>query len=110
MGAFARKGAHIFNAARLSGKESDRVKAIVEMINSLGGRAEVRHGCIEVAGTGLKGGKVLSFGDHRIAMAAAVAAVGCAHGVTLDDADCVNKSWPSFWEDYAAIGGKFRRG
>ena len=109
LGAFARKGAHIFNAARLSGKESDRVKAIVEMINSLGGRAEVRHGCIEVAGTGLKGGKVLSFGDHRIAMAAAVAAVGCAHGVTLDDADCVNKSWPSFWEDYAAIGGKFRR-
>lgn len=44
--------------------------------------------------------------DHRIAMMAAVAATRCQRRVVLTGAECVEKSYPDFWEDYAALGGE----
>ena len=43
--------------------------------------------------------------DHRIAMMAAVAACACRRPITLLGAECVNKSYPGFWEDYRQLGG-----
>ena len=49
------------------------------------------------------GGKVDAAGDHRIAMAAAVAALGASGGVEIIGSECVAKSWPAFFEDLAGI-------
>ena len=47
-----------------------------------------------------------SLNDHRIAMMAAIAATQCVEPVTVTGAQCVAKSYPNFWEDYEALGGK----
>ena len=47
--------------------------------------------------------------DHRIAMMAAIAAIRCASPVTITGAQCINKSYPNFWEDYEALGGRLTR-
>ena len=92
--------------ARLRLKESDRIASTAAMINSLGGGAvELPEGLV-IRGRGLTGGTVKSFGDHRIAMAAAVAAVRCAKPVTVLDAGAVEKSYPAFFADYLKLGGK----
>ena len=46
-----------------------------------------------------------SHNDHRIAMMAAIAATRCEKPVTIRGAECVNKSYPNFWEDYRKLGG-----
>ncbi|NLA05390.1 MAG: 3-phosphoshikimate 1-carboxyvinyltransferase, partial [Firmicutes bacterium] len=58
-----------------------------------------------VHGGGLAGGAVDSFGDHRIAMAAAVAALRCAGPVAISGAGAVEKSYPAFFTDYRKLGG-----
>ena len=57
----------------------------------------------------LTGGTVSSYNDHRIAMAAAVAATLCQEPVTITNAEAVNKSYPKFWEHLELLGGKIRR-
>ena len=95
------------NAARLRIKERDRIEAVEKMINSLGGSAESTEDSLTVRGTGtLPGGEVDSFNDHRIVMAAAVAACICENPVIIHDAQAVNKSYPNFFEDYRKLGGK----
>lgn len=97
------------NAGRLRLKESDRIKSVVDMINALGGKAEeTEDGILVHRVSMLKGGTVDSRGDHRIAMSAAVAAIASIGEVTIENADCVSKSYPAFWEDYAALGGRVR--
>jgi len=96
---------HFTNAARLRLKESDRLQATAELIRSLGGQAtELPEGLI-IGGGGLKGGCVDSYHDHRIAMAAAVAAIACFEPVTILDAGAVAKSYPAFYSDYQKLGG-----
>ena len=53
----------------------------------------------------LHGGTVDSCGDHRIAMCAAVAATRCTGAVTILHGECVEKSYPQFYEDYRQLGG-----
>ena len=60
-----------------------------------------------IRGSGsLRGGIANSAGDHRIAMSAAVAACLCGEPVTLEGAECVEKSYPRFWEDWQALEGR----
>lgn len=94
------------NAARLRLKESDRLKSVRDMLISLGGSAIETEDGLEVIGTGLRGGIVDSQNDHRIAMAAAVAASFAERETVIRGAEAVNKSYPSFWEDYRKLGGK----
>lgn len=93
------------NAARLRLKESDRLTATTGLVNALGGSARELPDGLIVRGGPLLGGTVDSCHDHRIAMAAAVAAVHCTGSVTIRDAGAVNKSYPAFFEDYARLGG-----
>lgn len=78
------------------------------MLKALG--AEIRElpeGLVIRGGKRLRGGRVDSCGDHRIAMSAAVAAGICTGTVTVEGAECVAKSYPRFWADYEALtGGK----
>ena len=96
--AAARQGATFTDVRRLRLKESDRIASVIAMLESLGGQATATENTLTVHGTGLRGGTADSFGDHRIAMAAAIAATVCAQPVTILGAECVKKSYPSFWE------------
>ena len=107
--AAANKGAVFTNIQRLRLKESDRVASVIAMIEALGGIAWATEATLTIDGTGLKGGTVDCMNDHRIAMAAAVAATVCAEPVTILGAEAVNKSYPQFWAEYARLGGNYEQ-
>ncbi len=95
------------NAARLRIKESDRLASVTAMLNALGGKVEELPDGLVIHGVAsLRGGTVDPCNDHRIAMAAAVAATRCQDPVTILGAECVNKSYPTFWEEYRRLGGQ----
>ena len=97
----------ITGAGRLRIKESDRITTVVNMINNLGGDAKEGEDYLIIHGKNhLKGGSVDCAGDHRIAMAGAIAATVCSDPVILNGAEAVNKSYPRFFEDYQSLGGK----
>lgn len=96
------------HAGRLRLKESDRIESVCHLINRLGGRAVSSSDSLSVYGTGLQGGVVHTFGDHRIAMAGAIAATVCKSPVTILDSQVVEKSYPHFWKDYQYLGGKIK--
>jgi 3-phosphoshikimate 1-carboxyvinyltransferase len=99
----------IRGATRLAGKESDRAIALSEELGTLGATVAVSGDLMTVNGCGLdsggrlSGGAVDSRGDHRIAMAAAVASLSAEAPVEIGGSECVAKSWPAFFEDLAAI-------
>ena len=107
--AAANRGAEFTNIRRLRLKESDRVASTIAMITHLGGKATATDDTLTVYGTGLTGGIVDSCNDHRIAMAAAIAATACAAPVTVLGAECVTKSYPRFWEEFSRLGGKYEQ-
>lgn len=91
------------DAAELRSKESDRIEATVAMVRALGGGAEPSTDGFAVVGTGfLDPGVVEARGDHRIAMAAAVAATIVDGTVTVRGAQAADVSWPGF---FAALEG-----
>lgn len=102
-------GATFTNIQRLRLKESDRVAAVMEMIRNLGGKAEATEETLTIFGTGFIGGTVNSYNDHRIAMAAAIAATVCTEPVTILSAEAVNKSYPKFWDEYHRLGGNYEQ-
>lgn len=107
LGALSEGRTEIVNAERLRLKESDRLKAIRSELGKLGACiAENPEGLVINGTKGLKGGRVDSWNDHRIAMALAVAATKCEKPVIISNASCVNKSYPDFWEHYKALGGR----
>lgn len=92
------------DAGELRKKESDRIASTVEMIRNLGGGAEPRDDGFDVLGLGwLEEGTVDAVGDHRIAMAAAVAATAATGPVTIVGADTAAVSWPRFFEALEAL-------
>ena len=91
----------IINAARLRMKESDRLQSTAKLIRDLGGSVEELPEGLIIHGRGsLTGGIVDPCSDHRIAMSAAVAACMCRESVTVTGANCVEKSYPAFWDDF----------
>lgn len=96
-------------AGRLRMKESDRLETVSAAIVACGGEARVDQDCLLVSGRELCGGVVDAANDHRIAMMAAVLATRAQGPVTIRGAECVEKSYPSFWDDYESLGGKLER-
>lgn len=94
------------NAARLRMKESDRLSTITAALTALGAEVHEEPDRLIIVGKpSLPGGTVHSANDHRIAMMAAIAATGCTGPVTIRGAECVQKSYPDFWEVYRSLGG-----
>jgi len=102
---FSEKPAVICNAQRLCIKESNRLESTANMLNALGGKVKVLPDGLEIYPASLHGGTVDSAGDHRIAMCAAIAASRASEPVTIQGAECVEKSYPIFFEDYQNLGG-----
>ena len=74
------------------------------MLRRLGADAEEKPaGLVIRGGKDLAGGTVSAWGDHRIAMSAAVAAILCRESVTVEGSEAVEKSYPDFWRDYDAL-------
>lgn len=107
--AAANKGAVFTNIQRLRLKESDRVATTIAMIRALGGNAEATEEILRIHPANLRGGIVNSHNDHRIAMAAAIAATVCTDPVTILGAEAVNKSYPKFWDEYVKLGGYYEQ-
>ncbi len=106
LGTFCQGQTTITGAKRLKIKESDRLQTTSQMLNSLGGKVTVTDDGLIIEHSELTGGTVSSFGDHRIAMSAAIAATVCKKPVIINNAESVNKSYPDFFEDYNSLGGK----
>lgn len=97
---------HLVNAARVRLKESDRLQTTAAMLIALGAQAEEGPDFLTVHGVAsLAGGTVDGANDHRIVMAAAIAATACTGPVTILGAEAIRKSYPGFWEEYKRLGG-----
>ncbi|MCQ2416490.1 MAG: 3-phosphoshikimate 1-carboxyvinyltransferase [Oscillospiraceae bacterium] len=96
---------HFTNAERLRLKESDRLTATADLLRAIGGSVDEHPDGLTIYGGTLTGGTVDAKNDHRLVMAAAIAAIRCSHPVTILGAEAVNKSYPAFFEDYRLLGG-----
>jgi len=94
----------ITGASRLAHKESDRGAVIKSELGRLGGVIELDGDRMVITGSPVKGGEADSHGDHRIAMACAIAALGAAGPVTIEHAESVDKSYHEFFDDIRALG------
>ena len=100
------KRAKLINAGRLRIKESDRLNAIATELNKIGGKVVEGDDWLEIERVdGFTGGEVSAHNDHRIAMSLAIAATRANGTVTIDNAECVKKSYPHFWEEYKNLDG-----
>jgi 3-phosphoshikimate 1-carboxyvinyltransferase len=106
LGPFTEEGIEIRDAAELRVKESDRIAALAENLRRMGATVEERPDGLKVAGRGagkLRGAEIEPRGDHRIAMAFAVAALGAERPTTIRDAECAGVSYPTFYHDLARV-------
>jgi 3-phosphoshikimate 1-carboxyvinyltransferase len=94
----------IKGVSRLVYKESNRASALAEEFGKLNIKVEIDDDTMLVTGGNVKGGHVDSHGDHRIAMATAVAALGASGKVFIKDSNAVNKSYPDFFGDLRHLG------
>jgi len=94
----------IRDAFELRHKETDRIKMVVGNLRKMGARiGELEDGMAIDGGTELEGAEISTFGDHRIAMAFAIAGLIAKGETVIRDAECVKTSHPSFWEDLDSI-------
>ncbi len=95
------------NGAHLRFKESDRIASTAALLKAMG--SDVRptpDGCVVRGPTRLRGAAIDSQGDHRILMAAAVAALAANGAVEITDAEAFRVSYPSFLDDFRALGAE----
>ena len=98
--AYAEGTTHIFDAAELRNKESDRIAAMCTSLSKCGiSLAETPDGMVLYGGKQPHGAQLVSYGDHRIAMAMTVCALGASAPSTLSGADAVTISYPTFFKD-----------
>ena len=100
---YSRGVTRFVGAGRLRIKESDRLAALAEELTKIGADIRETIDGLIISGTDggkLSGGSVQAHGDHRIAMALAVASIGCETPVVVDGSESVIKSYPNFWVDF----------
>jgi 3-phosphoshikimate 1-carboxyvinyltransferase len=109
LGPFTEKGIEIHDAAELRVKESDRIAALAEGLRQMGARVEEFSDGLRVEGRAagkLRGAKIDPHGDHRIAMALSVAALGAEGNTTIREAECVGVSFPEFFATLDRLRGE----
>lgn len=116
LAAFCQGESTITGVARLATKESNRPGVIVEMLKAMGVYVRLSGDKLHIDGrtlesrllTGrlLKGGNYPTYGDHRIAMALAVASLGSDSQIVMDDVSCMDKSFPAFMQTFKKFSGQ----
>lgn len=107
LAAFSEGQTVIKGAERLRYKESDRIESVVENLKLIGADVtETEDGMIINGGKELHSAELKGYNDHRIVMAFSVSGLFLDGETVIDDANSINKSYPSFFEDYNSIGGK----
>ena len=89
--------------SRLATKESNRSLTLQTEFAKLGIKIELTGDFMNINGGEISGGTTCSHNDHRIAMALAVATVNAQAAVNITGAECVNKSYPGFWDDFKSL-------
>jgi len=108
---FAEGETVISGAEELRVKESDRIRTMASELGRIGGRVKEREGGLVIAGGDrLTTASCGSHGDHRVAMALAVAGCAVRGGLTVEDTTCVKTSFPTFWQTLEGLGGKVDHG
>jgi 3-phosphoshikimate 1-carboxyvinyltransferase len=95
---------YISGAKRLRLKESDRLQSIFLELTKMGAQITITEDGLIVKGTPLHGAVIDPHNDHRIAMAASVAALGAEGQTTITDAECIRKSYPQFFHHLMQLG------
>jgi 3-phosphoshikimate 1-carboxyvinyltransferase len=106
LGPYTEEGIEIRDASELRVKESDRIAALAANLRRMGATVEERPDGLKVAGRTagpLRGAEIDPHGDHRIAMAFAVAALAAEGATTIRDADCAAVSYPAFFTDLERV-------
>lgn len=106
--AFAEGKTVIHSAERLRIKESDRIKTTLAVLSAMGVKTEEQPDGMVIYGGKPKGADIDGAGDHRIVMAASVAAAFAEGESTIKGAEAINKSYPEFFGDFKKLGGKTR--
>lgn len=102
----AKGNSMIRNIGWLRHKESDRIRALCHNLNLMGAKVTEYDDALGFVGVKqLKGAEIDSFGDHRIAMAMAIAATYAKGKTVLKNSDAVRKSYPRFYYDFKQLGG-----
>lgn len=105
-GALSEGETRIIHAERLRLKESDRLAAMREAINSLGGNVRETEDGLSIQGVpSLRGGTAEGKNDHRVVMALAAAALRCNGPLFVTDEHSIQKTYPGFFKDFKALGG-----
>jgi len=99
---FAGGPTRITGVPHLKVKESDRIVALAAEINRLGGSAAPAADGLKIVPVPLRGTRIETYSDHRMAMAFAVAGLRIP-GTVISDPDCVSKSFPGFWESFERL-------
>lgn len=90
----------IKDAEELRVKETDRIKAVVEVLSTLGANIEeINDGIVIHGKTSLLGGDIKGYSDHRMAMMGVIASFICSKTVTIDDISSIAVSYPTFFDD-----------
>ncbi len=95
----------IYGVERIKHKESDRAQKLTEILTRVGIQVRVAGDRMQIKGGRIKGGEVEAHGDHRMAMAAAVAGLVSQEGIGIRGWQCVAKSFPAFFKDLESLGG-----
>jgi 3-phosphoshikimate 1-carboxyvinyltransferase len=105
LGCYAEGRSEIYNAKRLRYKESDRLDSISTELKKMGADIIVNEDGLTInGGCPLHGATVDPHNDHRIAMACAVAALGARGKTKIQNVECINKSYPQFFNDLRVLG------
>ena len=105
LGSLAKGKTVVFNAEHVRHKETDRLHAMAIELSKMGADIKEKPDGLEIIGGRLHGADVMGYDDHRIVMALAVA--GMAAGMTrIDTAECVDVSYPGFFQEMASMGAR----
>lgn len=105
LASYCKGESEINGISRLAGKESDRTKSLTDVFSKLGIAIRIKGDSMVVTGgTEIRASKVSAHHDHRIAMAAAVAALNADGAISIEHAESVNKSYPDFYQHLRMLG------
>ncbi len=109
LGPYTENGIEIRDAKELRVKESDRIAALADNLKRMGAKVEERPDGLKVEGRAagrLHGAEIDPRGDHRIAMAFAVAGLGAVGDTVIREAECAGVSYPGFYEDLKRVADR----